>query len=104
MVAVFDTSIFMPTFEAHGLAVRATRTRVPGDAGFVVGFVQPEQLILADAVHTAQIEIEYTTAEAPALVPGTELTIKGVVYRVNQAPRKQGDGTYTRAALEQARP
>lgn len=85
------------------MALRATRTQVPGDEGFVVGFVQPEQLILGDSVHTAQQEIEYATTDAPALALGTALTIGGVVYRVNQQPRLQGDGTFSRAALEIAR-
>ncbi len=89
----------MQAFEAHGLAPRATRTLVPGDVGFVVGFVQPEQLILGDSVQTAQIEIEYATADA-TLTVGTSLTINGAQYRVNQPPRQQGDGTFTRASLE----
>ena len=100
---MFDPSIFLPVFEAHNMALRATRTQVPGDVGFIVGFVQPEQFILGDSVHTAQQEIEYATVDAPALALGTALTIGGVVYRVNQQPRLQGDGTFSRAALEVAR-
>jgi len=100
---MFDPDSFMGIFEAHGLATRAVRTAVPGDAGFVVGFVRPEELILGDAVHTAQIEIEYATADAPALVVGESLTIGGMAYRVQNAPRKQGDGTFSRASLQEAR-
>ncbi|HCY17174.1 MAG TPA: hypothetical protein DHV21_14570 [Curvibacter sp.] len=100
---MFDPSIFMGVFEAHGLATRAVRTAVPGDTGFVVGFVRPEDLILGEAVHTAQIEIEYATADAPALAVGESLTIGGTAYRVQNAPRKQGDGTFSRAALQEAR-
>lgn len=97
---MFDPLGFLAQFEAHGLATRATRTQVPGDVGFVVGFVQPEQLLFGDAVQTAQFEVEYTTTDAPTLALGTALSIGGVVYRVNQVPRRQGDGTFTRAALE----
>jgi hypothetical protein len=97
---MFDPVGFLAHFEAHGLAQRATRTLVPGDTGFIVGFVQPEELLFGDAVHTAQFEIEYTTLDAPALALGTALSIDGKVYRVTQAPRRQGDGTFTRAALE----
>lgn len=97
---MFDPQGFMAAFEAHGLATRATRTQVPGDVGFVVGFVQPDELLFNDAVQTAQTAIEYTTADAPALTVGTALTINGMVYRVNQPPRLQGDGTFSRAALE----
>ena len=97
---MFDPAGFLATFEAHGLATRAYRTHVFGDEGFVVGFVQPEQQLFGDAVQTAQFEIEYTTRDAPALALGTALSINGQVYRVNQVPRKQGDGTFTRAALE----
>ncbi len=100
---MFDPSVFLAAFESHGLALRALRTQVPGDVGFVVGFVQPEQLILGDSVHTAALEIEYATTDAPTLPLGTALTIGGVTYRVNQQPRKQGDGTFSRAALEVAR-
>jgi hypothetical protein len=100
---MFDPHGFLAVFEAHGLATRAYRTQVPNDVGFIVGFVQPEQLIFGDAVQTAQIEIEYTTAAAPALAVGTALTIEGKAYRVNQKPRQTGDGTFTRAALEEQR-
>lgn len=97
---MFDPVGFLAQFEAHGLATRATRTQVPNDMGFIVGFVQPEQLLFGDAVQTAQFEIEYTTTHAPTLALGTALSIDGTVYRVTQPPRKQGDGTFTRAALE----
>ena len=97
---MFDPVGFLAQFEAHGLATRATRTLVPGDVGFVVGFVQPEEPLFGDSAHTAQFEVEYTTTDAPTLALGTALTIDGQVYRVTQAPRKQGDGTFTRAALE----
>ncbi len=100
---MFDPSIFLGAFEAHGLATRATRTQVQGDTGFVVGFVEPEQLILGDSVQTSAIEIEYATVDAPALALGTALTIGGGVYRINQQPRKQGDGTFSRASLEEDR-
>lgn len=100
---MFDASILLSTFEAHGMAMRAYRTQVANDMGFIVGFVTPEQLILGDSVHTAQIEIEYATTDAPALAMGTALTIGSTTYRVNQQPRKQGDGTFSRASVEEAR-
>lgn len=101
---MFDASFFMATFEAHGMATRAVRDGAQvGDAGFIVGFQRPEQLILGDAVHTAQIEIEYTTADAPDLALGEGLTIDGTHYRVRAIPRKQGDGAFSRAELEEAR-
>lgn len=85
------------------MASRAVRTAVPGDTGFVVGFVRPEDLILGEAVLTAQIEIEYVTADAPDLAIGERLIIGGAAYRVQNAPRKLGDGTFSRAALQEAR-
>lgn len=100
---MFDASILLGVFEAHGMATRAYRTQVANDTGFIVGFVAPEQLILGDSVHTAQIEIEYATADVPALTMGTALTIGGATYRVNQQPRKQGDGIFSRASLEEVR-
>lgn len=100
---MFDASSFMAVFEAHGMATRAIRASAPAGPGFVVGFVQPEQLILGDSVHTAQIEIEYTTADAPTLALGEGLIISGTLYRVHNVPRKQGDGTFSRAELEESR-
>ncbi len=100
---MFDASLLLSAFEAHGIATRAYRMQVADDAGFIVGFVTPEQLILGDSVHTALIEIEYATTDAPALTMGTALTIGDATYRVNQQPRKQGDGTFSRASLEEAR-
>lgn len=100
---MFDASIFMSAFEDHGLATRAIRASAPAGPGFVVGFVQPEQLILGDSVHTAHIEIEYATADAPNVAAGEGLTIRAVQYRVHNIPRKQGDGTFTRAELEEMR-
>lgn len=100
---MFDPAGFLAVFEAHGLATRAFRAHVFGDGGFIVGFVQPDQLLFGDAVQTSQFEIEYTTNDAPALSQGTALRIDGRMYRVNQPPRKHGDGTFTRAALEEQR-
>ncbi len=100
---MFDPLGFLAVFEAHGLATRAVRTQVPGDMGFIVGFVQPDEVLFGDSVQTAQLAIEYTTADAPALAMGASLSISGTVYRVNQPPRLQGDGTFSRAALEVAR-
>ena len=100
---MFDAHGFLATFEAHGMTTRAYRTQVANDMGFIVGFVTPEQLILGDSVHTAQIEIEYATADVPVLTMGTALTIGSATYRVNQQPRKQGDGIFSRASLEEVR-
>lgn len=100
---MFDATLFMATFEAHGMALRAVRASAPNGPGFIVGFVRPEQLILGDSVHTAQIEIEYATADAPDLALGESLTISATQYRVHNLPRKQGDGSFTRAELEEAR-
>lgn len=101
---MFDASSFMATFESHGMATRAVRrTAPPGSTGFVVGFVSPEQLILGDSVQTAQFEIEYATVDAPDLALGEGLAISGSLYRVHNTPRKQGDGTFTRAELEEVR-
>lgn len=100
---MFDTSMFMQTFEAHGMADRAVRASAPTGPGFIVGFQRPEDLILGGDVHTANIEVEYTTADAPDLAAGEGLTIKGVAYRVRNKPRTTGDGTFSRAELEVTR-
>ena len=97
---MFDPSIFMASFEAHGLATRAYRLDVSDTQGFVVGFVQPEQDILGGDAHSAAISIEYASVAAPGLVPGQRLRIAATDYRVNNNPAVQGDGTFTRAELE----
>ena len=63
---MFDPAGFLAVFEAHGLATRAVRTQVPGDMGFIVGFVQPDEVLFGDSVQTAQFAIEYTTARLHA--------------------------------------
>lgn len=85
------------------MATRAVREWPASDLGFVVGFVQPEQLILGDSVQTSQIQIEYATTDAPNLALGERLTIGATQYRVHNVPRKQGDGTFTHAELEESR-
>jgi hypothetical protein len=114
---MFDTSHFMQVFEDNGMALRALRAGAPAGPGFVVGLQRPEQLILGDAVHTAMIEIDYATADAPDLATGEGLTIgrlahldtgeavlvDGVAYRVRDVPRKQGDGSFSKAELEEIR-
>ncbi|EYC51703.1 hypothetical protein AZ34_11880 [Hylemonella gracilis str. Niagara R] len=98
---MFDPSIFMQAFEAHGLVHRATRASVPGDTGFLCGFVRPDELILGDDVHAAGPEIEFETAAAPGLVRGQTLTINGQDYRLVRDPRRQGDGYFSRAVLKE---
>jgi hypothetical protein len=100
---MFNATEFMAECEAHGLATRAYRV-TPGDAGFVVGFLTPDEPIFDGAAQTARIEIEYTTADVtPALSKGDRLTIASQGYRVADAPRRGGDGTFTRVALELVR-
>ncbi len=101
---MFDTSGFMQVFEDHGLATRAFRASLPGSDGFIVGFERPEDLILGDAVQTAHIMVEFNSNDAPNLVVGEELTIKGVSYRVRNKPQPKGDGSFSKVELEKARP
>lgn len=101
---MFDPSVFMSAFEAHGLATRAFRLDMLDSVGFTVGFMRPELDILGGEVQTAEIRIEYATADAPTLATGESLLIKTSSgderYRVRNNPKPDGDGTFTRAELE----
>lgn len=100
---MFDPRVLMPVFEAHGMATRAKRLELGDTTGFIIGFVRPEADILGGEVLSADIRIEYATADAPDLAPGTWLEIDGVDHRVRGNPQAQGDGTFTRAELERMR-
>lgn len=100
---MFDPSILFDAFKATGMLSVATRLDQVPQTDLDVGFVQPDGLILGEAVQTTDIEIEYVTATAvPALRVGEALRIDADAYRVRQPPRKSGDGTYTRVTLETA--
>jgi hypothetical protein len=102
---MFDPAQLMQVFEAHGLAVRAYRSAIPSDTGFACGFVAPDELVLDSQAQTAQIVVEYATADVtPPLSRGTALSIGGKAYRVNAAPRARGDGTFSTVTLEVAGP
>ena len=97
---MFDPSILFPAFSAAGMLNCALRSDAMPPATFSAGFVQPDQLILGDAVQSSEIEIEYQTADAPNLKVGERLVICGSTFRVRQPPKKTGDGFFSRAELE----
>lgn len=97
---MFNPSLLFPAFAAVGMLHCAMRMQAMPPATFDVGFVQPSQLILGEAVQSDQIEIEYETRSAPDLQRGELLAICGSNFRVRQAPSKQGDGFFSRAELE----
>ncbi len=100
---MFDPSILFPAFKAAGMLSVATRLGQVPPVDIDVGFVQPDGLILGDAVQTTDVEVEYiTTAAVPPVRVGEALRIGTETYRVRQPPRKTGDGTYSRVVLETA--
>lgn len=96
---MFDPTILFDAFKGAGMLDQATLLG-PSPVSFDVGFLQPENLIMGEAVQTSDIVIEFVTASSPQLRTGTALVIKGQAYRVRQPPNKQGDGYYSRATLE----
>ncbi|MDP9902616.1 hypothetical protein [Variovorax ginsengisoli] len=97
----FDPSILFPAFKAAGMLARATRLQSIPVVDIDVGFVQPDGLILGDAVQTTDIEIEYVTSSVvPPLRVGEALRIKGQAYRVRMPPQRKADGYFTRTTLE----
>lgn len=97
---MWDPTVLFPAFKAAGLLHTALRSDAVPPAGFDVDFVQPGQVILAEAVHSDQVQVEYVTATAPDLRVGERLEIADSAYRVRQPPLKQGDGFFSRAELE----
>ena len=96
---MFDPSVFMPAFRAAGMLVQATRLRYGPALDFDCGFVQPDELLFAGEVQTAQIVIEYETAKAADLTRGEPLQISGQQYSVRSV-RARGDGYFSVAELE----
>lgn len=99
---MFNPALLFPAFEAAGMLHSALREEAMPPASFAVGFVQPSQLILGEAVQSDQIEIEYETRVAVDLRVGERLAICGSQFVVRQPPAKLGDGFYSRAELERA--
>jgi hypothetical protein len=97
---MFDPSLLFPAFKAAGMLHAVARSDAAPPAAFDADFVQPGQLILGDAVHSDQVQIEYQTGAAPDLRVGERLVIAGSTYRVRQPPLKQGDGFFSRVELE----
>ena len=97
---MFDPTLLFPAFQAAGMLHCALRTDCMPPAEFQVGFVQPGQLILGEAVHSDQIEIEYETRAAPDLRPGERIALCGQTFRVRQPALKKGDGFFSTVELE----
>jgi len=101
---MFDPSVFWPMFARCGLLKDARYTPPGGTERPVkVGFVQPDMLMLQNAVQSSQKEIEYQTADLPELSEGDRLEIDGEVFRVAVYPAKQGDGYFSRASINKVR-
>lgn len=105
---MFDPSILWDALRDEGMLAEATPVSPTPGATFSVGFRQPGNLILGDAVQTDSIDIEYVSAQAVDLAPGHQLDLQArgwaqpVRYTVRQPPMKIDDGYFSRVALEVA--
>lgn len=98
---MFDPALLFPAFKAAGMLHVFQRSDAVPPVEFDADFVQPGQLILGEAVHSDQVQIEYQTGAAPDLHVGERLVMDGAAtYRVRQPPLKQGDGFFSRVELE----
>ena len=95
-----DQSIFWSAFSRYGLLAEATHTAANGTVTtFSVGFVQPDIMMLQNDVQSSQPEIEYQTADFPVMAAGIRLVIAGDVYRVQNAPARQGAGHFSKVKV-----
>lgn len=67
-----------------------------------VGFRAPDALLLDGQVQSTQYEVEYQTADMPALKLDETLTIDGTAYKVRTKPEKRGDGFFSTAMLSKS--
>lgn len=97
---MMDQSIFWSAFARYGLLAEAIHTAANGTSTtFQVGFVQPDILMLQNDVQSSQPEIEYQTADFSAMTAGIRLVINGDVYRVQNAPARQGSGHFSKVKV-----
>lgn len=95
-----DQSIFWSAFSRYGLLAEAIHTAADGAVTtFSVGFVQPDILMLQNDVQSSQPEIEFQTADFPEMAMGIRLVISGDVYRVQNAPARQGAGHFSKVKI-----
>lgn len=100
----WDNSVFDEAFDAAGM--RQTVVYLTGGTPppeFQARFDRPQEILTSEGLHVTDYTIEFTTTDAPALSIEDLLVIDGVQYRVSQVPVAQGDGYWTRAALEAVR-
>lgn len=99
----FPTEVLFAAFKGAGFLKSALyKPGQPSQVSFDCQFMRPDELLLAGDAQGAQIQIEYQTADLPALKHGDPLQIDGQAYTVRQPPQAQGDGTYSRAFLNVA--
>lgn len=97
---MFNSNEFFGAFKQHNLLAEALYTpEIGAPVSFMVGFVSPTEISMADAVQTDEYAIEYERATAPALVEGSQISIDSETYRLRTNPRRRGDGTFLQVLL-----
>ncbi|HOX90229.1 MAG TPA: hypothetical protein PLN55_11510 [Burkholderiaceae bacterium] len=99
----FRPQVFFQAFQRAGLLVQATHLPAsPTPTDFAAHWLRPDRLLLADEAQTVDYEIEYQTADAPAIRRGDPLRVDGKDYVARSAPRATGDGYFSHLMLDAA--
>ena len=107
----FDSSLFWPAFKAAGILTEISV--MPKDCALKpysmwVSFEEPEVVLMLTGMQSKQYQIEYQTADAPALAEGDTVTIGEYTYTVRASPfvpdtgQWADDGYFRRALLTRA--
>lgn len=101
----FPAQTLFKAFKACGFTETATyRPGTAFERDVPVQWLRPDMPLLGGEVQATEHQIEYETAELPAIAEGDQLFIHGRRFRVAYPPQKTGDGTFGRAYLEQIGP
>ncbi|WP_136419967.1 hypothetical protein [Herbaspirillum sp. ST 5-3] len=96
----FDASVLWPALKAAGMLVEAEYQPSSGPSAPVdIGFVQPDVQLLGGMVQSSEFEIEFQTADMPALQMGETLTFGAATYKIRANPKKKGDGFFSTVTL-----
>jgi hypothetical protein len=97
----FPTEVLFKAFKGSGMLEAAVYQPASGSpVPFDVQWVRPEQLLLGDQVQSTEYEIEFETASVPRIAKGVPIQVGATLYRARAPAQTQGDGYFSRCALE----
>ncbi len=103
----WNPSVLFSAFRAVGMVQQAVFEPSGAATPFQCGYTTPDIMLLGDQHMAADIEIEWPTADLPAVRKGAVIAVtlpdgSTVTHRAAEHARKVGDGTFSRVYLEVA--